>query len=88
MSQLPKRKNAKQRYVTRASAHLDRICGGEIDFVELEDAVDEFDKLLSELDLIQEEYELTFDDDELDGVINEYIDYKESVKTSRLRATK
>ncbi|GAB1607213.1 hypothetical protein Ahia01_001004600, partial [Argonauta hians] len=82
-------KNAKQRYVTRASAHLDRICGGElVDLVELEDAMDEFDRLLSELDVIQEEYELTFDNEELDAAINEYIDYKEAVKTPRLKATK
>ncbi|GAB1598391.1 hypothetical protein Ahia01_000116200 [Argonauta hians] len=83
--QLSKRKNAKKRYLTHASAHLDRICGGEVvDFVELDDAVDEFDRLLSELDAIQEEYELTLDEADLDGIINEYIDYKESVKTPRL----
>ena len=89
LKELQRKKNAKEKHFTRACDLLNKVCTDEtIDYTALTDATEEFDKLLSELDSIQEEIELKLSDEFLDKAINEYIDFKESKKVFRLKATK
>ena len=89
LKELKRKKKAKEKHISRACDLLGKKCTDEtIDFTALTDATEEFDRLLSELDSIQEELELQLSDDVLDDEINQYIDFKESKKVFRLIATK
>ena len=59
LKELKRKKKAKEKHISRACDLLDKKCTDEtIDFTALTDATEEFDRLLSELDSIQEELEL------------------------------
>ena len=88
LEELTRRKRAKQRHLARAKNYLEETCSKEFDLISINDAVDEFDRHLSELDSIQTELELKLLDDDLDTSVNEYVDFRNSMKHSRINATK
>ena len=86
--ELSRQKRAKLRHMTNANDHLLELCREDFDRVSLNDAIDEFDKHLSELDHIQQELELKLEEKELDVQIGEFIDLRNNFKKTRVNATK
>ena len=83
-----KKKRAKLRHMTSANDHLAELCKKEFDQVTFNDAMFEFDKVLTELDSIQQELELVLDDTELDTQITEFINLRKNFKKTKIEATK
>ena len=76
-------------WVTRASKALrDVVAQPEVDPVDLQDAVDEFDKRLAALDEVQANVELELEENQLDADIETSAAYREKARIPRLQAAK
>ena len=76
-------------WVTRASNALrDVVAQPEVDPVDLQDAVDEFDKRLAALDEVQANVELELEENQLDADIETSAAYREKARIPRLQAAK
>ena len=84
-----KARSAARGWVTRASKRLMEVCSlEEVDIVELNDAIDEFDKRLVGLDDAQTAVEIELPMERLDRDIDEAAEFRERARAPRLRAAK
>ncbi|KAG1701703.1 Chordin-like protein 1 [Nymphon striatum] len=76
-------------WLTRSSNNLATLIGKpEVDKLELEDAIDEFDKRLNKLDEVQAILELEIEEDMMCKEIEEAGAYRETSRSSHIKGTK
>ena len=86
---LMKSRSAARGWMTRASRRLESILNTDpVDIVELQDAVEEFDKRLANLDEVQTDVELQIPEEQLDDDVERASDFREEIRRNRIRATK
>ena len=86
--QLERKRAAARGWTTRASSALrDLLSDSKVTRVQLEDAVQEFDKRLTTLDNVQTELELEISDPELlEADLDKAASFRSAAKTARLQA--
>ena len=89
MAALVKSRVAIKGWVTRSSNRLKlMLAQPQVDLVELQDAVDEFDSHIGRLDSIQSDVEVELDQEVLMKDIDDAADFREKARKPRIEATK
>ena len=75
-------------WVTRMSSNLGALLlQKEVDRITLSDATDLFDKRLESLDIVQSEYEMAVDLEDMASEIEDAADYRDKARVHRLAAS-
>ena len=90
MSETVRSRAAARGWVTRLSQKLENLCSRydqkTFNVIEINDAIEEFDKKLHNLDEAQSRVELEIDMSELENDIGDAADFRERVRQSRIKA--